>query len=261
MVNSVNDERLKSLAQNLDAILLKARADNTLSKYQSYFNKWLSWSSNFDEVDSFPAQTIHVALFLVGNIQAGESYSVIESCFYSIKHYHNIAMQLDPTFSNLISYIMDAAKRICHRPKKKKQPITAIHIKQIYELISRRGFSLLHQRNFTMMVLCFTGFLRYDEVSNLIFSDIVFDSKYMKVFIEKSKTDQFRDGAWVFIAKIDSTICPVKTLQDYINTAGLSGDDYLFRATTFFKSKNIHVLRKKNKPLSYSTARSAVLSI
>ena len=164
---------------------MKAQADNTVSKYESYFKKWLSWSSNFQEVQSFPVQMLHMASFLVGCIQRGESNSSIESCFYSIKHYHNIALQPDPTCSTLISYIMDAAKRICHRPKKKKQPITADHIRRNYELICQNGLSLLHQRNFTMMVLCFAGFLRYDEVSNLMFSDIVFDSKYVKAFIEK----------------------------------------------------------------------------
>ena len=64
----------------------------------------------------------------------------------------------------------------------------------------------------------------------------------------------------MFIAKVDSVICPVRTLQDYINAVGFSGDEYLCRATTFFKSKNVYTLRKKNKPLSYSTARTAILS-
>ena len=90
-----------------------------------------------------------------------------------------------------------------------------------------------------MMLLCFTGFLRYDEAANLKLEDIVFQDSFMKIFIEKSKTDQFREGAWVFIAKADSDICPTKILRKYITEANLvNPNDYLFRAMTYFKSKN-----------------------
>ena len=84
---------------------------------------------------------------------------------------------------------------------------------------------------------------------------------YMKLFIEKSKTDHCREGAWVFIAKINSLICPVKTLKSYIDSACLSSEsEYLFRGMIYFKSLKQHRLRKRNTLLSYSTARSTVLS-
>jgi len=113
----------------------------------------------------------------------------------------------------------------------------------------------------TMMLLCYSGFLRYEEVANLTFGDIVFCDTYMKAFIEKSKTDQFREGAWVFIAKIDSLFCPVRTLNSFIESACISSkNEFLFRGMTYLRSKKEHRLRRKNVPLSYSTARSAVLS-
>jgi len=115
---------LKKLAENVDDILKRARADRTLRKYQTYFNKWLNWCSQFDEVKAFPAENRYVVLFLVSLIQLGESFSIIESVVYAIKHFHNIASQPDPTCSSLADYVLDAAKRICFRPKKKKQPIT-----------------------------------------------------------------------------------------------------------------------------------------
>ena len=210
---------------------------------------------------AFPAESRYVVLILVSLIQFGESFSVIESVFYAVKHFHNVASQPDPTSSSLIEYVLDAAKRICHRPKKKKQPITPDHIQRIYDLITEEGVTMLHQRNFAMMLLCYAGFLRYDEVANLTFGDIVFHETYLKAFIEKSKTDQFREGFWVFIAKIDSLFCPVKTLKSYINSVNINSEsEFLFRGMTYFKSEKQHRLRKKNSPLSYSTARSAVLS-
>jgi len=42
LMESVSNPELKKLAVNVDDILKKARADKTLSKYQTYFNKWLN---------------------------------------------------------------------------------------------------------------------------------------------------------------------------------------------------------------------------
>ena len=259
--NKVQHETLKSLADNMENILQKSRSQNTIKKYQCYFNKWSNWCQLFTEVSAIPAQSSHVLLFMVSLIQSDESFSVIESVFYAIKHFHNLGGLPDPTEAVLVSYVLDAAQRICHRPKKKKQPIVIEHIKKIHDSLTEKGMSLLHLRNFVMMLLCFTGFLRYDEAANLKLEDIVFQDSFMKIFIEKSKTDQFREGAWVFIAKVDSDICPTKILRKYITEANLvNPNDYLFRAMTYFKSKNMHFLRKKNTPISYSTMRSTLLS-
>ena len=35
----------------------------------------------------------------------------------------------------------------------------------------------------------------------------------------------------------------------------------MFRATTYFKKSNVHKLRRGNKPISYSTARTTVLGL
>ena len=53
----------------------------------------------------------------------------------------------------------------------------------------------------------------------------------------------------------------VRILQKFITQANISdNNEYLFRATSFLKRKGVHKLRKKNSPICYTTARSAVLS-
>ena len=155
----MDDTELKELAYQLDDIISKGRSKNTVKKYETYFNKWKKWCLKFPEVDSIPAKNEHVILYLISLIQTGDSYSTIESTIYAIKHFHNVAALDDPTNSKLIDYVLDAAKRLCHQPTKKKSPITPDHIHKIYETIQKSGFSLLHRRNFTMMLLCFAGFL------------------------------------------------------------------------------------------------------
>ena len=245
----------------MGSILQKSRSDNTTKKYQCYFNKWSKWWDYFTEVSALPAQASHVILFMVSLVQSDESFAAIESVFYAIKHFHNLGGLPDPTTSVLASYVLDAAKRICHRKRKKKQPIVIEHIRKIYDLLLQKGMTLLHLRNFVMMLLCFSGFLRYDEAANLKLGDIVFRESFTKLFIEKSKTDQFREGYWVFIAKVDSDICPTKMVKRYIEEAKLENpEEFLFRAMTYFKSKKTYLPRKKNASISYSTMRSTLLS-
>ena len=233
-----------------------------MKKYETYFNRWSKWCSGFEEVVVFPARDIHVVLFIVSLIQSRESYSVIESCFYAIKHAHKIGNLDDPTSSSLTRYALEAAKRTCSRPVRKKEPITPDHIKRIHVEMTVSGkMSLLHLRDFTMILLCYSGFLRFEEVARLTLSDIVFNPLFMKIFIEESKTDQYRIGAWVFVAKMNSNFCPVEFTRNYIGRAEITDlDDYLFRGVSYFKTLKDHKLRKHNKPISYSTARSSILN-
>jgi hypothetical protein len=45
-----------------------------------------------------------------------------------------------------------------------------------------------------MILLSFAGFLRFDEVSSLLCSDVKIECEYLFLFIRKSKTDQYRNG-------------------------------------------------------------------
>ena len=102
--------------------------------------------------------------------------------------------------------------------------------------------------------------MRFSEVANLRRLDIVFHRNYLKIFIEKSKTDVYRDGAHVLVAKIGSLSCPFSILSKYIELAGIShfSQEYSFRGLSFFKKQNVYKLRASNKPISYSRAREIV---
>ena len=79
------------------------------------------------------------------------------------------------------------------------------------------------------MCLGFFGFLRaceftadshFDPDKNLSREDISNDShsqpSLMRVLIKRSKTDQYGSGAYIFLARIDSDICPVAAILAYL---------------------------------------------
>ena len=60
-------------------------------------------------------------------------------------------------------------------------------------------------------------------------NNIEFHDTYIKLFISKSKTDIYRRGSSIIIAKTSNDLCPVFWLKLYIDSAGLSlnSDSYL----------------------------------
>ena len=53
-------------------------------------------------------------------------------------------------------------------------------------------------------------------------ADISIYKDHMEIFVESSKTDQLRDGAWVVIARTGSKLCPVAMLERYMQIADMS---------------------------------------
>ena len=78
----------------------------------------------------------------------------------------------------------------------------------------------------------------------------------MSIFLESSKCDQFRDGAWIVIARTDLPTCPVKALEDYISAAQInhSEDLPLFRALATPRSKE----KVRSQGISYTRARELI---
>ena len=109
-----------------------------------------------------------------------------------------------------------------------------------------------------MFLLCYAGFLRFNELANLKICDIVICNSHVKLFLEKSKTDQFREGAWVFIGATYKNTCPVSMLRKYLTLANISdmySDDFLFRPLSFCKTQTLHILRSGHLHISYTRCR------
>lgn len=113
-----------------------------------------------------------------------------------------------------------------------------------------------------MCSVSYAGFLRCDELSNLKANNLTFREDYLDIFVEKSKTDCYRNGKNVLIAKLNNQYCLVSILQCYISLAGIDllSDMFLFRSLSFLKKSNTFILRKKNVKLSYTRGREVVKS-
>ena len=56
--------------------------------------------------------------------------------------------------------------------------------------------SLYNIRSIVICLLAFAAFLRFDELAKLVRSDVKIENDMLKLFIQSSKTDQYRDGGF-----------------------------------------------------------------
>jgi len=111
-----------------------------------------------------------------------------------------------------------------------------------------------------MFLIGFAGFLRFKELVNIRKGDIIIYKTFMRIFIEKSKCDQYRTGKWVFIARTKNVTCPVSAVKRYLRLIQVSNEEYIFRGLTYFRSRGFYKLKKDNTPISYTSAREIILN-
>lgn len=253
------DSGLRELSAKLPEVILKSKAENTVKKYNYAFRSWCSWCKIHDSINCMPATDYHVSLYIIYLMQSNCSTSKIEEVLYSIAWAHSIAGYDNPCASNLVLNVAEGAKRQLSRPCSKKEPITPDILKKLVEQFGSNN-SLYDKRIVTMCLIAYAGFLRFSELVNIRACDILFYPTHVSIFIEKSKTDKYRQGTYVIIAKTDRITCPVAFLSSYIKDANinLEDDKYIFRQISFYKSSNSYKLRNAGH-ISYTRARELLL--
>ena len=253
---AVQNPALKLLASSLPDCIKHSKAKNTQVKYYRGFDRWRSWASKFTEVNVLPACSIYIALFVFKLIQDNVSCHIIDEVYYGIKWVHEISGYENPCNSPIVINILEAAKRLLSVPVKKKEPVTPEIMLSLFQRFGGSDATLSDLRLLTLCALGYAGFLRFSELATL---RIVFDTSYIRVFIERSKTDIYRNGAWVMVAETATPTCPVALCKRYFDSAHIRpcSQEYIFRSLSFLPSENTYKLRGSS-PLSYTRAFESI---
>ncbi|XP_063420589.1 uncharacterized protein LOC134705803 [Mytilus trossulus] len=209
-------------------------------------------------MSELPANPVHVALYLTYLIDKHCSPTVIDSAVYSIKWAHELNGFNDPTNNSYVKSLTESVKRLNGRPVVKKDPINnniLIALCSLYE----RSEDLLIVRDLTMILIGYSGFLRYDELTSLKCKDITVFDDYLEIHISRSKTDQYRQGNKMLISIGRTLACPFKMYNRYIKLASLDEKSDLFVFIPLFRYKGIEKLIHKNKKMSYTSAKENIV--
>ena len=174
---------------------------------------------------------------------------------------HDLADLPDLCNSPFVVPLIESAKRLLSVPVKKKEPVTPKVIKRLFARYGSTSASLSDLRVLTLCVLGYAGFFRFHELVQLRRCDFHFEDSFMRIFVQRSKTDIYRDGAWVVIAKTFKCTCPCLLTQRYFSVASFSAEseDFILRPLTFCSGDKSYKFRASDT-LSYSRAREIVLS-
>jgi hypothetical protein len=96
---------------------------------------------------------------------------------------------------------LESAKRD-KPPINRKNPVSAEMIKTIVDNYAKADANLMQLRIACMCILGFTGFLRFDELINVVPAHLELSSSHLKIFIPRAKNDVYRDGNSVYINRI-----------------------------------------------------------
>jgi integrase len=91
----------------------------------------------------------------------------------------------------------------------------------------------------TAVTLCYVGFLRFSDLMRVQWQEIRMLSTHMELFLEKSKTDQYREGRWVLISRVGGLYCPVRLVEHLLQQGNYAafGPGGLIRSTAISSSK------------------------
>lgn len=248
------------LVQKLPDYVLSSRADSTRKKYTYGFNSWCKWSK-LHCISSLPASTVHIALYLVHISETFNSTSKIDEAVYAISWAHKLAGFPNPCNSDLVISVREGSYRKIGHKINKKEPITANILSKIVHLYGQDCNNLKDVRIACMCLLSYAGFLRFSELANLKRSNVTFLPTHVKLFLEQSKTDVYREGRDVVISKTGNNTCPVAMLEHYMKLAQIAenSDEFVFRSLSYCSKSGTYKLRK-NSPLSYTRAREVLLN-
>jgi integrase len=243
---------LSELSDKIPDILLRSHAPSTNKGYNRIFSLWEKWATKVN-AKVLPASDYFVALFIISLGNSTKSSSTIKSLIPAITWGHRMAGLPSLFDTQFVRDIASGLNRSYSKPRQPKEPFSSedlIRAVQCSDLTS-----LKQLRSVTMMVIAFMGFLRFDELSHLKWSDVVFNEGYISIIIRRSKTDQLREGDKVLIAEALSDACAVTLLKKYLLLSGADANSefYIFRSLS-----NNGTLRPTNSPISYNSVRQLI---
>ena len=213
---------IKELHEETLNNLKNSKASNTIRAYKSDFKDFGTFCVK-NGFKPLPTESKIVSLYLTHLSMKDAKMSTLRRRLVSIGVIHKLkGFYLDTKHPIIIENLM-GIKRKKGNYQKGKKPILINHLKLIIEAIDKdtsdeTGIRIL--RDNTIILLGFAGGFRRIELISIDFEDLEYVSEGVKIFIRKSKTDQFGEGMLKGLPYFDNQkFCPVWHLQKWLEVS------------------------------------------
>lgn len=228
-----------------------SKARGTFLQYSCSWGRLRTWALRVG-INFLPLRPLHAALYLQHLQQQASTFSVIKTVSAAMNAFHELAGMASPTGAPMVKAVREAARRLLPIGVQKKEILLLEHVVTICERFAQSGCEAADLVMCAAISLAFAGFFRYSDLANIYVDWVVFHPNHMEIFLEKRKSDQYREGHWIVIARWPGCIaCPVKLAKRLIARLSLQGHRPLL--STFAGSKY------GKAPAPYSAVRNGML--
>ena len=155
-----------------------------------------------------------------------------------------------PTDNPMVKIALQSFKRLTATATQRKEPITPTILAAIMDIHGHSEATLADLRIVFVCLVSYAGFLRFDDLANVTRKDCTITHDHLSIHLTKSKSDQFRQGAYVHIARTFNATCPVSAAERYFAAMGDHAGSTLPVLRRLVRTRN--GLRPTRHPLSYS---------
>ncbi len=234
---------LQGLRDDAVATMIGSKANNTLQTYLPYAAKWAEFSARYG-FEAYPAGAPQFLLFVQSLItqakEKGNKSGVITSAVYAVDFIHQIMALPKPGEHDSIKLMLEGAKRALARPVVRKAPLSIEVVKKLISHFTPTlgSYSLKGLRYSVYCALAFVLEARFDDIIHVCPSNIVDYGDRMVVFLEKNKTDQYREGAFVPFVNSKEPLGAYALLSELLDRLPVGQDSMsIFRRVNSSKGK------------------------
>ena len=214
---------------------------NTIRAYKSDFKDFSNFCKKND-FKSLPADP-KIVSFYITHLSSISKVSTLKRRLASISVVHKIkGFYIDIKHPLIIENFMGIQRKLGVFQKSKK-PILINELKEIIKTIETTEKNEIKKiRNKALILLGFAGGFRRSELVNIKLDDLEFTKEGLKIFIQRSKTDQSGEGMTKAIPYFkDKNFCPVVSIKNWIEIIKSKTNSLIFDIS----DKMVAVLIKK----------------
>lgn len=224
-------------------------ADSTQRTYKSGVGRYLSFCYAFGVSSPFPVSETLLCYFVSSLAQEGITPATIKIYLAAVRHAQIVRGHPEPRGSSTLPrlrLIQNGIRRErAHSAPNSggRLPITPLILRRMHGICGTPTSSYSEALLWAAATVCFFGFFRAGEITvpavaafdssvHLAWGDVSIseDGRVIRVFLKRSKTDQFGRGTEVFIGSTDDELCPVRAVRRYTALRGTSPGAF-FRST------------------------------
>ena len=214
---------------------------NTIRAYKSDFKDFSNFckKNNFKSLPADPK----IVSFYITHLSSISKVSTLKRRLASISVVHKIkGFYIDIKHPLIIENFMGIQRKLGVFQKSKK-PILINELKEIIKTIeSTEKNEIKKIRNKALILVGFAGGFRRSELVNIKLDDLEFTKEGLKIFIQRSKTDQSGEGMTKAIPYFkDKNFCPVVSIKNWIDIIKSKTNSLVFDIS----DKMVAVLIKK----------------